>query len=207
MYAPRMHESGRDGLKEMLKRYAEAGASLSKLTRADLEELARETLRGGGSGRDRVEDLFDEVRTRSRRGVEQLADLVRAEVRREFESRAAKRRDELGEFLERALALVGEYFGPGRYANRGDRDATSRPASAAGDGVAPPEPAVTTPATAAATKAARATPARKTPAAKAPAKKPAAAKAPAKRPAAAKAPAKKAAGRTAPSRRSTPDAG
>ncbi|HLI14900.1 MAG TPA: hypothetical protein VKV23_02455 [Acidimicrobiales bacterium] len=171
-----MSTDGREGLRELLKRYLDAGASLSKASRAELEDMVREALRSSAAGRERVEDVLEDLRARSRRGIEQLGEVIRAEVRREFEARAARRRQELADFLERAVALVGEYLGVGR--------PTTPSAS---------ESAATEPA------------AKKAPARRAPATKAAGGKAPARKAPATKAAARKVSARKAPARSAGPD--
>src|SRR5665213_1023880 len=115
-----MSSSGSERLREQLRRYLETGASFSKLSRAELEELAREYLGRDAPGRERIEDAFEEVRARSRRGVDLMFDLVRAQVRREVEDVAARRRDEFVEVIERAFSVLGEFLG--RHANHEDED-------------------------------------------------------------------------------------
>lgn len=177
---------GKESLKDSVRRYVESTVNLSKMSRADLEKIVGELLHGEGKNRERVEEFLDDLRQRSRTSVDRFAEFVRAEVHREFDSVSSTRRDEFGEFLERLVALVGEYFGPHRTRRAGTRAAGPTPAeNAAAKSAARKDPAkkaAKAPARKApAKKAAGATPVRKTAAKKAPAKKTAAKKAPAKR--------------------------
>ena len=105
---------GRESLKDSLRRYLEGRSAFAGMTRSELEQLVSEFLHGDGRGRERLEDLFEELRARSRKSVDRVGDLVRSEVRREFDSFSPSRREEIGEFIERLVGLFGEYFGPGR---------------------------------------------------------------------------------------------
>ncbi|MGB9111197.1 MAG: hypothetical protein WCF24_00535 [Acidimicrobiales bacterium] len=106
---------GRDSMKDSVRRYLEQRSPFSGMTRSELEQVVSEFLRGGDSkNRERVEDVIEEIRARSRRSVDRLTDLVRTEVRKEFESFSPGRREEIGEFFERFVGLLGEYFGSGR---------------------------------------------------------------------------------------------
>lgn len=89
-----------DLLAGVLRRGVELGSSLARQGRADLEDMAHGLL-GESEGRERVEDLLEEVAARSRRGAEQLAEAVRSELRRELAARAARRRKELLRSLAR----------------------------------------------------------------------------------------------------------
>jgi polyhydroxyalkanoate synthesis regulator phasin len=170
---------GKETLKDSVRRYVESTVNFSKMSRPDLERIVGELLHGEGKNRERVEEFVDELRQRSKTSVDRFSELVRAEVRREFDSFSSTRRDEFGEFLERLVALVGEYFGPHRTHRGGARGAGPTPAeNAAAKSAAKKAPAKKTTGT---------TPVRKAPVKKAPAKKAPAKKAPAK-----KAPAKKA---------------
>lgn len=176
-----MASSGQERFREQLRRYLETGASFSKLSRTELEDLAREYLGRDAPGRERIEDAFEEVRARSRRGIDLLFDLVRAEVRREVENVAARRRDEFVDVFERGFSLLGEFLG--RHANSSE-EATPEPEHAA---------EVLAPTKLSAKKApAKRTGAKKAPAKKAAAKKAASASAPAKKIGVTKTPAKKA---------------
>lgn len=97
------------------------------MSRSELEQFVNEYLGGDNKHRERVEDLIEEVRARSRRGVDRLTELVRTEVRKEFGSFSPSRREEVAEFFERLIGLVGEYFGPGR-SSRASTE-TKRPAA------------------------------------------------------------------------------
>ena len=131
------------------------------LSRLDVALSPPEVVALTGLPLPRVEEILDELRVRSKKSVDRFSELVRAEVRREFDSFPTARREEIGEFFERLVALVGEYFGPKR-ARRSGPGAT-RPAKAA-------------PAKKAAKKGTKAAPARKSALKTAPGKKAAAKK-------------------------------
>ncbi len=121
---------GRESMKDSVRRYLESRSPFSGMTRAELEQVVTEFLRGGdGKNRERVEDVIEEIRARSRRSVDRLSDLVRTEVRKEFESFSPGRREEIGEFFERFVGLVGEYFGPGRRSHAETAEKSTRPAA------------------------------------------------------------------------------
>ena len=169
---------GRESMKDSVRRYLENRSPFSGMTRSELEQFANQFLGGDNKNKERVEDLIEEVRARSRRGVDRLSDLVRVEVKKEFSSFSPSRREEIGEFFERLVGLVGEYFGPGRREHpiKATRTAARSAERAAKKSVKK---------AASATKAA----AKKTVAKKAAAKKGTAKKAPAQRAAAKKSPA------------------
>jgi polyhydroxyalkanoate synthesis regulator phasin len=169
---------GKETLKDSVRRYLESTVNLSKMSRADLEKIVGELLHGEGKNRERVEEFLDELRQRSRTSVDRFGEFVRAEVHREFDSLSSTRRDEFGEFLERLVALVGEYFGPHRTRRAGARAAGPNPA----EGAAAKSAAKKAPAKKAAAKSgAKKAPAKKVAAKKVAARKVAAKKAPAKR--------------------------
>jgi hypothetical protein len=118
----------RESLRESVKRYLEAGSTLSKAGRNEVEGLLHDLFDDATSGRERVEDIVEEFAARSRRSAEQLAEMVRAEIRREIAARAARRRDEmirnlatkgradLADLVDRVSAIVGDLVNTGRSA-------------------------------------------------------------------------------------------
>ena len=158
--------SGHESLKDGLRRFLDGRSSFLGMSRSDIEGLISELMGHEGKGRERVEDLFEEVRARSRQGVDRVGETIRSEVRREFDILTPERREKVGEFLERLVGLIGEYFGAGRH--RDDHGASPHEAPVEAIAAGPP-------------------------AKKAPAKKAAAKKAPAGVSGTKKAPAKKAA--------------
>lgn len=121
---------GRDSMKDSVRRYLEQRSPFSGMTRSELEQVVSEFLRGGDSkNKERVEDVIEEIRARSRRSVDRLTDLVRTEVRKEFESFSPGRREEIGEFFERFVGLLGEYFGSGRRSHDETATKSTRPAA------------------------------------------------------------------------------
>jgi uncharacterized protein with WD repeat len=111
--------AGRESMSDSVRRYLEKRSPFAGMTRSELEQVVSEFLRGDSKGRERVEDVIEEIRARSRRSVDRLTDLVRTEVKKEFETFSPSRREEIGEFFERLVGLVGEYFGPGRQHHAG----------------------------------------------------------------------------------------
>src|SRR5580698_1384423 len=97
-----------DRLRENLRRYLDAGASLSKMSRRELEEMLGEFLHSAAPTREKLEDVVDEVRAAGRRSTEFLADLVRSEVRREVDAAAHRRRAELADLVDRASGMLGD---------------------------------------------------------------------------------------------------
>ena len=120
---------GKESLRDSVRHCVDSTISFSKMSRPELERILSDLLHGEGKNRARVEEILDELRVRSKKSVDRFSELVRAEVRREFDSFPTARREEIGEFFERLVALVGEYFGPKR-ARRSGPGAT-RPAKAA----------------------------------------------------------------------------
>ena len=160
-YAAEMTDRS-DALKRNLKRYIESGSALSasfaKMSRSDLEHALRGLTQPGSDARDRVDDLVEELRVRSRRGAEQIIDLVRGELQRELDAALSKRREELADLAERAIRLAGAVIGYATGSGAHTDGATAPPSD--------PTPAAPAKPKAAATK--------RRPATKAPAKKAAA---------------------------------
>ena len=77
------------------------------MTRSDLEHALRELSRPGSEAREKVEDVIEELRSRSVRGTGQLIDVVRAEVQRDFSVVVNKSRDDLADLADRVTRLVG----------------------------------------------------------------------------------------------------
>jgi hypothetical protein len=158
-----------DALKRNLKKYFEAGstlsASISKMSRADLERALRGVARPGSDAREKVEDTVEEVWVRSQRGAEKLLDLVRTEIYRDFDKVVGKHREELSDLAERATRLFGAVVG---HSLEDDETTTEQPsttkATAAKQGGTRRAPAKKAPAK-------RATPAKATPTTKATAAK------------------------------------
>src|SRR5580698_10200948 len=100
-----------DALKRNLKRYLDSASALSasfaKMTRSDLEHALRELSRPDSEAREKVEDVIEELRSRSVRGTEQLIDSVRAELQRDFAVVVSKSRDDLADLADRVTRLVG----------------------------------------------------------------------------------------------------
>ncbi len=106
---------------EDLRKYLEAAVKLMepgvKYGRERAEELLRDLVKDGEAGRERVEDLRDqleelveEVFARSRRGSEFLREMIRQEVQRQVELFFQARRDEAADVVKRGVSLLGNLF-------------------------------------------------------------------------------------------------
>ena len=158
------------------KRYLDAGAAFSQMTRSRAEELVQELVSGGELQRKEAQAKVEELIERSRKSSEALVGIVRSEVLAQLDALGIHGIEDVARQVAALLSRSGADM-TGGTARRSSGPATTAKAPA---GKAPAKRA---PATKAAAKTAA-----KAPAAKAPAKR-----APAKR-----APAKKAAAKTAP---------
>jgi hypothetical protein len=104
-----MASSPRDNLADLLRRSIEAGRSLPRKSRAEFEAALHDLI-ADPPGREHLEDLLEEVRARSRRGVDALVDFVRAEVRREVAREARRRREETMVQMGQGLEHLGSLF-------------------------------------------------------------------------------------------------
>ena len=181
------------------KRYLEAGAAFSQMTRSRAEELVQELVSGGELQRKEAQAKVEELIERSRKSSEALVGIVRSEVLAQLDALGIHGIEDVARQVAALLSRSGADM-TGGTARRSSGPATTAKAPA---GKAPAKRA---PATKVAAKTAAKAPAAKAPAKRAPAKKAAAktaakapaAKAPAKRAPAKRAPAKKAAAKTAP---------
>ena len=153
------------------RRYLDAGAALTHLTKARAEELVQELVKNGEIQRKEAQTKVDDLIERSRKSTEALLSVVHAEVSHQLSSLGIGSLDDLA---RQVASLLG-------------RATSANPAKKAGS---PSAPAKKAPAKKAPAKKAVA---KKAVAKKAPAKKAVAKKSPAKKAAAKKAPAKKAA--------------
>src|SRR5579875_2275596 len=71
-------------LNDGLRRYLEAGVSLTQITRARAEELVRDLVRAGAVEAERAQDWAEDLVRRSRERSEALVGTVRAEVRQQL---------------------------------------------------------------------------------------------------------------------------
>jgi hypothetical protein len=129
-----------DAFKRTLKRYFDASsdlsASLSKMTRSDLEHTLRSLTRSDSEARQRVDDVVEELRARSRRGAETLFEVLRSEAQREFDLIVHRRRDDLADLADRVTRFAGAM---GRYISASATpDAASAPPPA--EDAPPPAP-------------------------------------------------------------------
>ncbi len=158
------------------KRYLEAGAAFSQMTRSRAEELVQELVSGGELQRKEAQAKVEELIERSRKSSEALVGIVRSEVLAQLDALGIHGIEDVARQVAALLSRSGADM-TGGTARRSSGPATTAKA-----------PAGKAPAKRAPAKKAAAKTAAKAPAAKAPAKR-----APAKR-----APAKKAAAKTAP---------
>jgi polyhydroxyalkanoate synthesis regulator phasin len=149
------------------RRYIDAGAALTQLTRARAEELVQELVKNGEVQRKEAQAKVDDLIERSRKSTEALLSLVHAEVSNQLSSLGIGSLEDLA----RQVALL-----LGRVQSAPAKKASAQKASAQ-------------------KAAAKKSPAKKAAGKKAPAKKTAAKKTAAKKTAAKKAPAKKSAGK------------
>ncbi|MDA8057436.1 MAG: hypothetical protein M0032_05615 [Actinomycetota bacterium] len=176
------------------KRYLEAGAAFSQMTRSRAEELVQELVSGGELQRKEAQAKVEELIERSRKSSEALVGIVRSEVLAQLDALGIHGIEDVARQVAALLSRSGADM-TGGTARRSSGPATTAKAPA---GKAPAKRA---PAKKAAAKTAAKAPAAKAPAKRAPAKKAAAktaAKAPAAKAPAKRAPAKKAAAKTAP---------
>jgi len=161
------------------RRYIDAGAALTQLTRARAEELVQELVKNGEVQRKEAQAKVDDLIERSRKSTEAVLSLVHAEVSNQLSSLGIGSLDDLA---RQVASLLG-------------RGPSARPAKKAGTKAAPARKAAAKKAagkkaagkkSAAKKAAAKKSPAKKSPAKKAAAKKSAAKKAPAKKAAAQK---------------------
>ncbi len=158
------------------KRYLEAGAAFSQMTRSRAEELVQELVSGGELQRKEAQAKVEELIERSRKSSEALVGIVRSEVLAQLDALGIHGIEDVARQVAALLSRSGADM-TGGTARRSSGPATTAKAPA---GKAPAKRA---PAKKAAAKTAAKAPAAKAPAAKAPAKR---------------APAKKAAAKTAP---------
>jgi polyhydroxyalkanoate synthesis regulator phasin len=158
------------------RRYIDAGAALTQLTRARAEELVQELVKNGEVQRKEAQAKVDDLIERSRKSTEALLSLVHAEVSNQLSSLGIGSLDDLA---RQVASLLGR--GPSQA-----KKAAPATKAAAKKSAAKKAPAKKT---AAKKSAAKKAPAKKSAAKKAPAKKTTAKKSAAKK----KAPAKKAA--------------
>lgn len=102
--------SNGERLKERLRSVFDAGASFAKLSRSDLERMARDLLEREHLDRDRIEDGLEELRARAMRDGEQLIERLRS-VRPDLEAAAQLYRSSLADGVDRLAGLLGELFG------------------------------------------------------------------------------------------------
>jgi polyhydroxyalkanoate synthesis regulator phasin len=160
------------------RRYIDAGAALTQLTRARAEELVQDLVKNGEIQRKEAQTKVDDLIERSRKSTEALLSLVHAEVSNQLSSLGIGSLDDLA---RQVASLLG-------------RATSANPAKKAGTKKAP-----------ATNTAAKKAAAKQAPAKKAAAQKTAAKKAPAKKAAAKKAAAKKAPAKKTAAKKSAPN--
>jgi polyhydroxyalkanoate synthesis regulator phasin len=158
------------------KRYLDAGAAFSQMTRSRAEELVQELVSGGELQRKEAQAKVEELIERSRKSSEALVGIVRSEVLAQLDALGIHGIEDVARQVAALLSRSGADM-TGGTARRSSGPATTAKAPA---GKAPAKRA---PATKAAAKTAAKAPAAKAPAKRAPAKKAAAKTAPATAPA------------------------
>ena len=200
--------SSSDRAKEAIRHLLDAGSSLSKMSRRELEEAARTLVRNATPTKERIGDALEELRAQSRRGADFVSDMVQSELKRELDAAGRRRRAELADLFERVAGVFGEFRvrEPAQNGTNGHGPTAETPKKAAPKKAAPKKasPKKASPKKASPKKSTpkKAAP-KKSPPKKAPAKKSPAKKAPAKKVAAKKAPAKKAPAKKATAARAT----
>ena len=158
------------------KRYLDAGAAFSQMTRSRAEELVQELVSGGELQRKEAQAKVEELIERSRKSSEALVGIVRSEVLAQLDALGIHGIEDVARQVAALLSRSGADM-TGGTARRSSGPATTAKAPA---GKAPAKRA---PAKKAAAKTAAKAPAAKAPAKRAPAKKAAAKSAPATAPA------------------------
>ncbi len=161
------------------KRYLEAGAAFSQMTRSRAEELVQELVSGGELQRKEAQAKVEELIERSRKSSEALVGIVRSEVLAQLDALGIHGIEDVARQVAALLSRSGADM-TGGTARRSSGPATTAPAAKAPAAKAPAKRA---PAKKAAAKTAAKAPAAKAPAKRAPAKKAAAKTAPATAPA------------------------
>ncbi|HMD44890.1 MAG TPA: hypothetical protein VKG43_01925 [Acidimicrobiales bacterium] len=172
-----------------LHRYVEAGAALSRITRARFEQTIRELLEGFEPGRDQMS--IDDVVERGRKATEAFVDMVHTEVSDQLEGMGLPSVEDLATRVADLLRRSTEV----------GRDATTSVGGTVHDVAHTVVGSAEKVGRSARTTARKAT--KKTTPKKAPAKKTTAKKAPAKKATAKKATAKKAPAKTMPAKKTT----
>jgi polyhydroxyalkanoate synthesis regulator phasin len=165
-----------------LRRYLEAGISLSQITRSRAEDLVRDLIATGEVERNRAQDWVEDLVKSSRDRSEAFVTAIHKEVRRQLDELDLTNLDELARRVAEILAK-----GQAAARNAGHR----RPSTSSKKPAAAPSAAKAT---------AKKAPVKKAVANKAPVKKAAAKKTPATKATAKKAPVKKAVAKKAPPR-------
>ncbi len=194
-------------MKEGIRHFLDTGASLSKMSRRELEEAARALVRGATPTKERIDDAVDELRAHSRRSADFVTELLHNDRRADVDAVTRRGREQLADLLERAADVFSEFVSGDR--RRGSADdrapaAEEPPAETPAEGVAvkkAPAKKGTAKRTAGKKAPAKRTAATEAPAKESPAKESPAKKSPAKRAAATGAPAKKAPAKKAPAKK------
>jgi polyhydroxyalkanoate synthesis regulator phasin len=94
---------------DTLKRYLDAGAAFTQLTRSRAEAIVKDLVKAGELQREQTQAQVEELIERSRRNTEQLVDLVRKEVAAQFKQLGVVTKVDLARIEGRLSSFV-----PGR---------------------------------------------------------------------------------------------
>ena len=103
---------------DLLKRYLDAGAQFTQMTRSRAEAIVKELVKAGELQREQAQERVEEIVDRSRKNTEQLVDQIRNEIADQLGSLGLATKDD--------LARLEAKLGGGAA-----RPATSAPAAAA----------------------------------------------------------------------------
>src|SRR5687768_5066764 len=80
---------------DLLKRYLEAGAQFTQMTRDRAEAIVKELVKAGELQREQAQERVEELVDRSRKNTEQLVDLIRHEIADQLGSLGLATKDDL----------------------------------------------------------------------------------------------------------------
>lgn len=111
------------------KRYLEAGAAFTEMTRARAEALVKEWVKAGEVPRRRAEEAVEQLVELGRRNTEAIVALVRDQVREQLATLGIATRDDIARLEAKIAAAAG---GAGaRRAPGGSAKAAKRPTAKA----------------------------------------------------------------------------
>src|SRR5947199_7515403 len=86
---------------DRLKRYVDAGAAFTQITRARAESIVRDLVKAGEVQRDQNQERVDELVERSRKNTDQFMDMVRKEVSKQLSTLGFATKDDLAKLEAR----------------------------------------------------------------------------------------------------------